>query len=158
MGQSFNLFRFGVGTGGRLFEDEVDVARRALFGDLQMAVVFDEGPHDIGFDFVEHLLVIGIEEVVGHTGLLGFGDQFGVGFGDTDERGRFPFEHSVQVAPNVGMDQANDGDFIGGLLARRKRQGEQAKYDELKKGKSRHPKGIISESFAKIGKFFYVET
>lgn len=55
-----------------------------------------------------------MKELVGHAAFLCFGDQLGRGFGDTHQPRRLALDHLAEVAPHMGMNQADDGDGVFG--------------------------------------------
>ena len=94
----------------------MDLFRRAGLHDFQMAVVLDERPHKIRPHFVQHLVIVAEKRNLGRPAFLGLGHQVRDGLGDAGEFGVLAFQHRAQVAPDVGVHQANDGDLV---LARR---------------------------------------
>ena len=107
-----NFQGFLVGCRERLFEHDLDLARRARLHDLQVPVVLHERPHDVRLHLGKHLLVIAEIRYI-RSGFLRLSHQFGVGFGDGDEfGGRFSARHPGEVAPYMGVHQADDCDLV----------------------------------------------
>ena len=96
-----------MSRGQGLLEDHVDLAGGAVFHDLQVAVVLNEGPHHVGLLQFDHPLVIGEGLSVGDA-LFGFSDQLGVRLGDADQVGVRQLGHPGDAVPGVGMHQPHD--------------------------------------------------
>jgi hypothetical protein len=74
-----------------------------------------------GFD---HLFPVRKDQVRGHAAFLSFGHQLRLGLGHADQPGRLAGKHFLEMAPDVGMNQAHDGD---GMLRRECRQQQKEK-------------------------------
>ncbi len=96
----------------RLLEDQVDLPRRARLGHFQMPIVLDKCPDDIRLHLIEHLLVIVKDGSVRRPSLFGLGNQLGVGLRDAHQLCILAVEHGLQVIPDVGMHEADNGDLV----------------------------------------------
>ena len=110
-GQLLYFQRVMIRGGQRLLEDHVYLARGAGLNDFQMAVVLYERPDDVRLGFVQHLLVVVEERNLGEA-LMGFGDQVGNGLGDAGQFRVFSVQHRLEVAPDMGVHHADDGDLV----------------------------------------------
>src|SRR5262249_9212983 len=121
-GERHHLFGFVISRRHGLFKHDVNLARRAGFRDFQMAVVFDEGPDDFWFLFVQQF---GVAFIYGNAGYqrLDVIAQLLIVVGDADDFDQvLILMHLIQLrhkAPAMGMDQSYDCDFraliAGGL-------------------------------------------
>lgn len=109
-----HAYEVGIPNRGRegLFEDHVNAARGAGLDDFQMPAVVHKCPDEGGLGLLQHLRIVA-EELLGAPFASLF-DEFRLRFGNPHQAGGFAFDHLVDVAPNVGVPQTNDGDS-GGL-------------------------------------------
>src|SRR5579864_6675595 len=86
--------------------------RRARFDDLQMPVVLDECPDEVGSYVVEHFPIVVEEWNASGAAFVGFRHQIGNGLGYAGEPRVLTLEHRAQVSPDVRMDQADHGHLV----------------------------------------------
>ena len=102
----------GIGVAPRegLFEDHVDPQRSQEFHHLEVAVVLDEGPHDLWPCLLDEGAIVRRIAGVG-LDLLGSFDQAGDGLGDAHEVCPVDVRDFGQLAPRVAVPQADETDL-----------------------------------------------
>ena len=121
VGQVANGNRVLERGGQRLLEQDMDFTSRAILCNLQVAIILDEGPNHLRFLLVEHFLPIGKNQIVGHAALFRLGYKLRLSLRDAHEFGWLAGHEFVEMAPNMGMDQAHNGD---GMLSAKGGDGE----------------------------------